>query len=75
MDLEQIGPVSHKLYLDDGFGFAENNELCYEHAQVVKNEIVRSGLVPNKDKSIWNPKHQFSYAILFVINVQIAIPV
>jgi hypothetical protein len=20
------------LYLDDGFGFAENNELCYEHA-------------------------------------------
>jgi hypothetical protein len=32
------------LYLDDGFGFAENNELCYEHAQVV---------VPNKDKSIW----------------------
>ena len=20
------------LYLDDGFGFAENNELCFEHA-------------------------------------------
>ena len=40
------------LYLDDGFRFAENNELCYEHAQVVKNDIVRSGLVPNKD-SIW----------------------
>ena len=32
------------LYLDDGFGFAEYNELYYEHAQVV---------VPNKDKSIW----------------------
>ena len=29
--------------------------LCYEHAQVVKNDIVRSGLVPNKDKSIWKP--------------------
>jgi predicted membrane chloride channel (bestrophin family) len=41
------------LYLDDGFGIAENNELCYEHAQVAKNDIVRSGLVPNKDKSIW----------------------
>ena len=33
------------LYLDDGFRFAENNELCYEHAQVVKNDIVRSGMV------------------------------
>ena len=43
------------LYLDDGFGFAENDELCYEHAQVVKNDIVRSGLVLNKDKSIWKP--------------------
>jgi hypothetical protein len=41
------------LYLDDGFGFAENNELCYEHAQVVKNDIVRSGLVPNKDKRVF----------------------
>ena len=41
------------LYLDDGLGFAENNELCYEHAQVVKNDIVRSGLVPNKDKRVF----------------------
>ena len=24
------------LNLDDGFGYAENNELCYEHVQVVK---------------------------------------
>jgi hypothetical protein len=36
-------------------GTAENNELCYEHAHVVKNDIVRSGWVPNKDKSIWKP--------------------
>jgi len=43
------------LYLDDEFGFAENNELCYEHEQVVKNDIVRSDLVPNKDKSILKP--------------------
>ena len=41
------------LYFDDGLGFAENNELCYEHAQVVKNDIVRSGLVPNKDKRVF----------------------
>jgi hypothetical protein len=35
---------------------AENKELCYKHAQVVKNDIARLGLVPNKDnKSIWKP--------------------
>ena len=49
------------LYLDDGFGLAENNDLCYEHAQVVKNDIVRSGLVPNKNKSIWKPNQTIEW--------------
>ena len=48
--------INGVLYLDDGFGLAENKELCYKHAQVVKNDIARLGLVPNKDnKSIWKP--------------------
>jgi hypothetical protein len=37
-------------------GMNVNNELCYEHTQIVKNDIVGSSLVPNKDnKSIWKP--------------------
>jgi hypothetical protein len=38
--------------------------LCYEHAQVVKNDIVRSGLVPNKDKSIWKPINKISFYVI-----------
>ena len=49
------------LYLDDGFRFAENNELCYEHAQVAKNDIVRSGLVPNNDKRNWKPSQTIAW--------------
>ena len=49
------------LYFDAGFGFAENNELCYQHTQVVKNDIVLSGLVPNRDKSIWKPSQTIEW--------------
>ena len=44
-----------------GFGFAENNELCYEHEQVFKNDIVRSGLVPNEDKGVWKPSQTIEW--------------
>jgi hypothetical protein len=36
-------------------------KLCYENSQVVKNDIVRSGLVPNKDKSIWKPSQTIEW--------------
>ena len=46
------------VYLDDGFGIADNRQLCYEHAEIVKSDIIASGFVPNKDKSVWSPSQE-----------------
>ena len=46
--------IKKVVYLDDGFGVAENSEKCSKHAEKVKLHPIASGLVPNKDKSVWN---------------------
>jgi hypothetical protein len=46
--------------------------LCYEHAQVAKNDIVRSGLVPNKDKSIWKPSQTIEW-LRFLLDLKLCI--
>jgi hypothetical protein len=43
------------LYLDDGFGVSDNLQLSSRQAIQVKSDLISSGLVPNKDKSIWTP--------------------
>jgi hypothetical protein len=46
------------LYLDDSFGLAEDQERCSKHSDIVKRDIILSGLVPNKDKCVWSPSQQ-----------------
>lgn len=43
------------LYLDDGWGRAPNIEIAAQAAQSVKADILAAGLVPNIDKSQWEP--------------------
>ena len=42
-------------YLDDGFGISNKYLSCTEQATQVKPDIISSGLLPNKDNSIWIP--------------------
>ena len=44
------------VYIDDGLGLAENKQICFEHALRVKNDLIASGFVPNKDKCNWSPE-------------------
>ena len=43
------------IYLDDGWGTAGSKELCSKISQNVKADLLSAGLVPNTDKSVWNP--------------------
>ncbi|VDI53185.1 Hypothetical predicted protein [Mytilus galloprovincialis] len=43
------------VYLDDGLCLAETEKLCCEQSVRVKNDLILSGFVPNKDKCIWTP--------------------
>ena len=43
------------VYLDDGFGIAENSEVGKLHSDIVKADLIASGFVPNREKSIWSP--------------------
>ncbi|CAC5423028.1 unnamed protein product [Mytilus coruscus] len=43
------------VYLDDGWGTAENSEICENMALQVKSDLEKSGFVVNNHKSIWTP--------------------
>ncbi len=43
------------LYLDDGWGIANSYNECYSIASLVKQDLLNAGLVPNIEKSVWNP--------------------
>lgn len=43
------------VYLDYGLCLAETEKLCCEQSVRVKNDLILSGFVPNKDKCIWTP--------------------
>ena len=49
------------LYLDDGFCVAEDQGMCSKHSDIVKKDIILSGLVPNKDKCVWSPSQQLEW--------------
>ena len=49
------------LYLEDGFGVAEDQEMCSKHSDIVKKDIILSGLVPNKDKCVASPSQQLEW--------------
>ncbi len=43
------------VYLDDGLGFAESFEQAKVISGEVKTDLIRSGFVPNVQKSVWEP--------------------
>ena len=43
------------LYLDDGWGIAPSFEECSKISNMVKSDLIKAGLVPNMDKSVWKP--------------------
>ena len=48
-------------YLDDGWGAAENYEICENMALQVKSDLEKSGFVANDSKSIWTPVHNMEW--------------
>jgi hypothetical protein len=47
--------------LDDGFCVAEDQGMCSKHSDIVKKDMILSGLVPNKDKCVWSPSQQLEW--------------
>jgi hypothetical protein len=49
------------LYLDDGWGKEVSFDRCKVVAQIVKNDILAAGLVPNIEKSHWVPSQSVDW--------------
>ena len=43
------------LYLDDGFSISNSHSECLSDANFVRNTLLKSGFIPNQDKSVWQP--------------------
>ena len=43
------------MYLDDGLGIEQNDELCKAVVNQVKCDLINSGFVPKVEKSLWKP--------------------
>ncbi len=43
------------LFLDDGWGTAPNYFECQKVSQEVRQDVINAGLVPNVEKSVWEP--------------------
>jgi hypothetical protein len=43
------------MYLDDGIGIDPDEQLCQNIANEVKIDLIKSGFVPNAEKSLWQP--------------------
>ena len=43
------------MYLDDGSGIEQNDELCKAVVNQVKCDLIKSGFVPEVEKSLWKP--------------------
>lgn len=46
------------IYLDDGLGFHKLKEVAQRHADTVKQDLLRSGLLANDEKSTWTVKQK-----------------
>ncbi|VDH97548.1 Hypothetical predicted protein [Mytilus galloprovincialis] len=53
------------VYLDDGLGLADDSEVCKLHADIVKSDLIMSGFVPNREKSIWSPSYSLKWLGLY----------
>jgi hypothetical protein len=43
------------MYIDDGLGIEEDDELCKVVVNQVKCDLINSGIVPKVEKSLWKP--------------------
>ena len=43
------------MYLDDGLGIEQDDELCKAVVNQVKCDLINSGFVPKVEKSLWKP--------------------
>ena len=57
------------VYLDDGTALAENKLACQKIAEQMRQDILDSGFVPNKDKCVWSPSQIIKW-LGFIINLQ-----
>ena len=49
------------LYLDDGAGCEKDFRSTQHCSNIVRSDLVRAGLVPNCDKSIWTPVQRLEW--------------
>ena len=43
------------MYLDDGLGIEQDDELCKTVVNQMKCDLINSGFVPKVEKSLWKP--------------------
>jgi hypothetical protein len=53
------------MYLDDGLGIEEDDELSKAVVNQVKCDLINSGIVPKVEKSLWKPTKRL---ILYLSN-------
>ena len=58
------------VYLDDGFGLADNKNTCKMHSDLVKSDLIASGFIPNRDKCHWTPTQKLEW-LGFIWNLDI----
>ncbi|VDI40756.1 Hypothetical predicted protein [Mytilus galloprovincialis] len=58
------------VYLDDGFGLADNENTCKMHSDLIKSDLIASGFVPNRDKCHWTPTQKLEW-LGFIWNLDI----
>jgi len=54
------------MYLDDGLGIEQDDELCKVVANQVKNDLINSGFVPKVEKSLWKPTKRLIWLGTFI---------
>jgi hypothetical protein len=54
------------MYLDDGLGIEQDDELCKAVVNQVKCDLINSGFVPKVEKLLWKPTKRYDLLISIV---------
>lgn len=54
------------MYLDDGLGTHQDENICYEMSVQVKQDLIDSGFVPKPEKSTWLPTKTLTFLGYYV---------
>jgi len=49
------------VYLDDGWGFSESFDACFNLSETVRKDLISAGLFINDEKSIWVPTQKLTW--------------